>query len=142
MIEPLFGPRARNLKFREAVQVQNADSFGNRRAFLGHGIIPTGALKPAVIVGIVTGTREPCRAFPTAPVAEQGTLCGQSIIKGGCFHGAPCRPFKIGQVHSVLVGINFNSPRLTIFWRGVVGEAARVAGPHVPFGLALRNPFG
>jgi hypothetical protein len=46
------------------------------------------------------------------------------------------------EMHAVFVAIDLHALGDAIVLVGEVGEAARVAGPHVPLGLALGHPFG
>ena len=47
-----------------------------------------------------------------------------------------------GEVHGVFMAINLHAFGHAIVMIGVIGIAARITGPHIPFGLPLGDPFG
>ena len=48
----------------------------------------------------------------------------------------------MGEMHGVFVAINLHRFLIAVILIGVIGIAARIGGPHVPFRLPFGDPFG
>src|SRR6056297_4283479 len=55
---------------------------------------------------------------------------------------AACGPFVPWEMHRVFMAVDLEPLGDAVVGIGVIGVAARVAGPHVPFGGAFGDPFG
>ena len=81
--------------------------------------------------------RKPDGALPAATRAKHRTPGFEPVIERRDFRGPPGRFFLHRKTDGILALIGFHCLCLAITAGGIIGVAARIETPHVPFGLAL-----
>ena len=85
---------------------------------------------------------EPVGAFPAGLFAEVTAQVAQSIISGGEAQPAAGKALLAGKMDIVILCVGFKGARDGVIQAVVVGaKAAHVQPPHIPFRVAVDDPF-
>ena len=85
---------------------------------------------------------EPIRAFPAHLFTEGTSEITESEVSGGDTHVAPRDTFFTGEVDVIILCVCFKCTRRSVIQAVVVGaKAPYIEPPHIPFGVAVHDPF-
>ena len=136
---------AREIEAGEAREIKDANMIAHCFTFFADALLPWARAGPCVrcfFGGIVTVLSEPIGALPAVVVAHlsaegfDACVDGRQLAVGG---GGPAMPW---EVHGVFVAVDFHAFRHAVVVICVVGVAARIDGPHIPFCCTIDDPFG
>ena len=131
---------------REAGQVENAGGIAHGQAFLADALLPRAVAPEGLrrfFRNVVAGLGVPGGALPAIIGVELRAERRDPVVDRRQLLVAAGRPGMARKMDRIFVAIDFHAlGDAVVRVGGKGGEAARIAGPHVPFGLALRHPFG
>ena len=134
-----FGIRAGDVVLGEAAQVENADAFPHRHAFVTYHV--EDVIAAVAVLFFAPVQRVPFGPLPAEGLGEHAALCLERLVRGTEPLRSAGRQFFAGQRRGVGQAVI-----LEAFGPGIVGvcvnaEAARVETGHVDFGIAVQHPL-
>jgi hypothetical protein len=139
-VEPAFRVRPRHLEAREACDVQKADAFAHRLAFLGHHRMCVGALERRLLDEVLR--REIERQLQ--PPARAPAAAGGGHVGVGRRHlqWPPGRQLLVRIGHHEAAGIELAGGLLDeLLVLGIRAVAGNIHAEHVRFRFAVDDPF-
>ena len=143
--QPVPRPVALQVEPGEPCEIENAHRVTHGEAFIADPRKPRTIAFPGLcrILGrVVAGKGKPVGALPSAIGPHLATHGPNPVVDRREALVAPGGPGVMREVHGILVAVDLDALGDGVVPVCVVGEAARVAGPHVPFGGALDHPLG
>ena len=144
--QPLPGTVALNTEARKAGQIEDTGGIAHGVTFLPNALQP-GAVAPERLRrglrDVVAWASEPVGALPAIVGAELSAHRGDPVVDRRELPVAAGRPEMARKMNRIFVAVDLKALGDAIVGLGREGgEAARIAGPHVPFGRAFGDPLG